>query len=385
MFMSSNLPAMHRRRFLTLAGGSAVALGVAACGANSSSASGTKISGKTVRWISPRGTLEVLDDYPFWVAKKLGYFGDLNIPIEGGPLDATATVKFVDQNKADMGYPSPGVFSLALAQGLDLVSVFQMGAVNPFDIAVAKGSPIKTVQDLRGKTIALGSAGWQAIVDPILAEGGMDPKQIKYVEAGNSWAQALSEGKVDAALSWEGLRAQWLGQGLTFDYVMGQKFSKFSGNSFVVRRSDFEDQNNKQLLTNYLKGWAMGLEFAQQSPLAATHLTMEQFPALKSQMKPEIAVRSLLELQNSFHGRWNERQKWGAHILDSWSSFLVTLKKIGQLSKTINASDVIKNDLIDAANSFDKAKVASDANGYQVPAEYKAVNLEQIRATVLPS
>ncbi|NJO36882.1 MAG: ABC transporter substrate-binding protein, partial [Rhizobiales bacterium] len=28
-------------------------------------------------WISPRGTLEVLDDYPYWVAKKAGYFGDL--------------------------------------------------------------------------------------------------------------------------------------------------------------------------------------------------------------------------------------------------------------------------------------------------------------------
>ena len=26
-----------------------------------------------VRWVSPRGTIEVLDDYPYWVAKKFGY------------------------------------------------------------------------------------------------------------------------------------------------------------------------------------------------------------------------------------------------------------------------------------------------------------------------
>jgi NitT/TauT family transport system substrate-binding protein len=382
--MAGQLPAMNRRRFLALAGGSAVALGLAACG-SSGSASGTKIAGKKVRWISPRGTLEVLDDYPYWIAKKLGYFGDLDVPIDGGPLDATATVKFVDQNQADMGYPSPGVFSLALAQGMKLVSVFQMGALNPFDIAVPKGSPIKSAQDLKGKTIALGSAGWQAIVDPILKEGGLDPKQVKYVEAGNSWAQSLSQGKADAALSWEGLRAQWLGQGLTFDYVMGQSFSKFSGNSFVVRQSDFEDANNRKLLTTYLKGWAMGLEFAEQNPLAATHLTMEQFPTLKSQMKPDVAVRSLLELHNTFHGRWDERQKWGAHILDSWSSFLATLKDIGQLTQTINAADVIKNDLIDGANTFDKAKVASDASGYQLPDEYKSVKIDKIKSTLLPS
>ena len=28
-------------------------------------------------WISPRGTLEVLDDYPYWSAKKMGYFDGL--------------------------------------------------------------------------------------------------------------------------------------------------------------------------------------------------------------------------------------------------------------------------------------------------------------------
>jgi len=45
-----------------------------------------------VRWVSPRGTIEVLDDYPYWVAKKYGYFGDLETTLEPGPSDATATV-----------------------------------------------------------------------------------------------------------------------------------------------------------------------------------------------------------------------------------------------------------------------------------------------------
>ena len=56
---------------------------------------------ETVRWVSPRGTVEVLDDYPYWVAKKFGYFGDIETTLEPGPSDATATVKLVDQNQAD--------------------------------------------------------------------------------------------------------------------------------------------------------------------------------------------------------------------------------------------------------------------------------------------
>jgi NitT/TauT family transport system substrate-binding protein len=383
--MIENLPAMNRRRFLGVLGGTTAVVGFAsACGG--AAGAGVKLKGSSVSWISPRGTLEVIDDYAYWVARKMGYFQDLSVSAQGGPLDATATVKFVTQGKADMGYPSPGVMSLGLAQGLDLISVFQMGAVNPFDIAVPKGSPIKSVQDLKGKTIGLGSAGWQSIVDPILAEGGLDPKSVKYVEAGNSWAQALAQGKTDAAISWEGLRAQWLGQGLNFDYIMGQKFSKFPGNSFVVRRSDFEDKTSRAVLTRYLRGWAMGLEFGQQNPRAATQIVTDQFPSVKSQFKPDVAVRSFLELSNTFHANFAARgNKWGAHSPSSWSAFFSTIKKIGQVDQTLSVSKYIRDDLIADANNFDHAKVAHDAASFTLNSDYSAVDVAKIQSTLIPS
>lgn len=62
-------------------------------------------------WISPRGTIEVMDDYPYWVAREMGYFGDLGVEtaMEPGPSDGTAVVKFVAAEQADIGFPSPGV------------------------------------------------------------------------------------------------------------------------------------------------------------------------------------------------------------------------------------------------------------------------------------
>ena len=78
-----------------------------------------------------------------------------------------------------------------------------------------------------------GGAGWRAMVDPMFAQAGIDPASIQYAEAGNSWGQVLAQGKGDAALSWEGLRAQWKGQGLDFDYLLGRSFSKFPANTFV--------------------------------------------------------------------------------------------------------------------------------------------------------
>ena len=275
--------------------------------------------------MSPRGTLEVLDDYPYWVAKKFGYFGDIETTLEPGPLDATACVKLVDQNQADMGYPSPGVFSLGLAQGMPLVSVFEMGAADVFDFAFRKGEAPKDLKDLKGKTIALGSAGWQAICDPMLQAAGVDIRSRSNMSRpATSWGTAVAQNKADAALSWEGLRAQWKGQGLDFDYLIGRNFSKLPANSFVIRKADFEDAAKKDLYARYLRGWAMGLEFGHLNPRAATHIAMQQFPGLATQMKPPVATESMMQLANVFRGDFADRKGWGWHDEAAWNLFFKT-------------------------------------------------------------
>jgi NitT/TauT family transport system substrate-binding protein len=369
------VPSFGRRRLLQ-----AGAAGIAVAALSSARPIAAQAAMPRVRWVSPRGTIEVLDDYPYWVAKKFGYFGDIETTLEPGPLEATACVKLVDQGQSDMGYPSPGVFSLGLEQGMKLLSVWEMGALDVFDIAFRKGEKPANVKQLAGKTVVLGSAGWQAICDPWFAQAGLAPGSIKYVEAGNGWAQALAQGKGDAALSWEGLRAQWKGQGLHFDYILGRSFSRFPANSFVIRAKDFADPGLRKLYTAYLRGWAMGLEFGHQNPRAATHIVMQQFPGLASQMTPAIATESMMQLANVFRGDFAKRKGWGWHDLDSWGFFFNTIHQIGQISSPINPADVIKNDFVAGANEFDVAKVKADAEGYKLPPEYAAVNVEAIRA-----
>jgi NitT/TauT family transport system substrate-binding protein len=370
--------AIDRRRLLTL-----TATGVSAVALSGLGGIRGALAADTVRWVSPRGTIEVLDDYPYWVGKKFGYFGDIATTLEPGPSDATATVKLVDQKQADVGYPSPGVFSLGLEQGIPLVSVFEMGGSDVFDIAFRKGEKAKSLNDLEGKTIVLGSAGWQSITDPMLAAAGVDIKKVKYVDAGwPTWGTALKSGKGDAALTWEGLRAQWKGQGFDFDYILGKNFSKLPANSFVIRKADFEDAAKKQLYGRYFQGWAAGLEFGKQNPRAATQIVMEHFPGLASQMNPTVATESMMQLGSVYGGRMDERKKWGFHLLSSWQLFFDTGRKIGQITGNFKVEDVCKNDLIDAANSFDAAKVKADADGFALSADYKAVDVAAIQSAL---
>ena len=369
---------LHRRRFLEVSGTgvAAMTLGPSLWPRPAHAVEGT------VRWVSPRGTIEVLDDYPYWVAKRYGYFGDIETTLEPGPMEATATIKLVDQGQADMGFPSPGVFSLGLEQGIPLVSVWHMGAYDVFDFAFRQGEKPADVKEIEGKTILLGSAGWQAIVDPMLAQIGVAPDSVNYAEAGNLWGQALMQGQGDAALSWEGLRAQWKGQGLTFDYFLGRDFSQFPANSFVIRRADYEDPAKKELYEAYLRAWAMGLEYGHLNPRAATHIVLEQFPALASTLEPPVATESMMELANVFRGDFETREGWGHHHFARWKLFFDTIHEIGQITQPIAPEDVLTNDFVAPANEFDHAKVKADAEGYDLPEEFQAIDVEAIGARI---
>jgi NitT/TauT family transport system substrate-binding protein len=338
------------------------------------------LDGNKVRWISPRNRLEVFDDYPYWVAKKYGYFGDIETTMEAG--DGSGNLPFVVEGQSDMGYPSPGVLTTSLEQEIPIVSAFEMGAYDVFNFAFRKGEGTDDLKTLEGKTIVVGHDAWIEIVKPMLAANGVDIDNVEYaVATPTSWGVVFSQGEGDAALSWEGLRAQWDSEGLVFDYWLGLQHSKFPANSFVISRSEFDDATTHETYTNYLRGWAMGLEFGHHNPRAAAQIVNE-VPELKEGLdlsfpdeKKPIAVASMWQLANVFRGDWPTRDggKWGWHSMESWNLFFDTVRSTGQLTKEFATEDVIKNDFIAGANEFDKEQVKADALAFELNEVYAAV------------
>lgn len=376
-------PGMSRRHFLQVTGsGLVTATALGAAGLRSAHAEPYD----TFTWISPRGTLEVLDDYPYWIGQKMGYFEGLDTEMQPGPSDGTATVKFVDVGQADMGFPSPGVFSFAIENGMDLTSVFHMGARDTFSLAFRKGEGVSDLKEMEGKTILLGSAAWQSIVDPMLAAQGVDISKVKYVEAGwPTWGTALAAGQGDAALSWEGLRAEWIATGLDFEYWLGVQNSDLPANTFVVRNGDLEDPDRVAFLEKYLRGWAMGLEFGHHNPRAAVEAVFEQFPTFAKNTGPKLGTMSILQQSNVFRGDMDEREGWGWHDMESWQTFFDQILEIGQISEPVKAEEVLTNELIGPANNFDHDKVKADADAYELSDEFAAIDVESLRSSMFDS
>ncbi|MBW7884252.1 MAG: ABC transporter substrate-binding protein [Caldilineaceae bacterium] len=329
-----------------------------------------------VVWVSPRGTLEVMDDFNLWVAKELGYFEELGLDVElqPGPLEALAVTKLIAEQQADVGYPSPGVLLSSIDAGMNLVQPWEMMLGQTFNFAVRPDSEIATVQDLAGKTISLGSEGWKVIVDPILVEAGVDPSTVTYLNAGNQWAQAVALGQADAALAWRGLSAQWGAQGLDFKYLIGTDFSSHPSNGYAIRKEDLSDPAKKELWEKFFMANAMAFEFARLNPRAAAQITYEQFPALAEQMTPQLAFDSMVELADLYFGSQKAGLGYGYNDVENWQSYIDTVYELGQIENQYNAGDVVTNELIEAANSFDAARVRQDAESFELNEAWQAVD-----------
>jgi NitT/TauT family transport system substrate-binding protein len=329
-------------------------------------------------WLSPRGTLEVMDDYNLWVAIEMGYFEELglNVTLEPGPLGGANLLSLLTEGQADVGYPSPGVLTAAIDTGIPVILGFEMVNGQVFDFAVHADSDIQTVQDLEGKTISLGSAGWSPVVDPILAEQGVDPSSVTYIEGGNQWGQMVDQGQVDAALAWEGLRAQWDSIGLNLRYLIGTEFSNDPSNGYAIRAADLEDPDKVNVLTCFFRGVAMGLEFARVNPQAAAQITYEQFPALAEQMTPELALESMRQLAYLYNQSNKDGDGYGYSNVENWQSYLDRIHDLGQTQQALAADETVTNQFVEAANDFDHDRVAQDAEDFELSEEWADVELQ---------
>jgi NitT/TauT family transport system substrate-binding protein len=331
---------------------------------------------QTVRWISPRGSLAVPDDYDLHVAIAMGYFRQFDIKCEliAGPLsDALATTTFVAAGKADMGYPSPGVLTASIATGVPVKGIWDMMSGQVFDFGLPLNSPIKSFKELAGKTIALGSEGWTTIVGPILAGAGVDPKSVTYVEAGAEWAQATERGQADACLTWEGLRAQWAFEGIKLKYLLGTKFSTQPSNVYAVRDADLKDPAKVDLYTNFLTAMTMAFEFTRANPRAGCMITYDALPALQKAMTPVEVYADFLQVARMYGQSSRAGKPWGWAYLDNWEKYLRIVHNIGQTKTLLKVDDVVTNSLVVRANAkANRAKAVADAKAFKLSKTWQA-------------
>ncbi len=317
-----------------------------------------------VIYVFPR-TIEVLEDTPFWAALKMGYFEEegLKVTLKDGGSD---DIKMVASKQAAFAGPSPNVVLTAIESGMPVKSIHQYDVINIFGFAVPEGSSIKTMQDLKGKTIALGYPAWEAIFTPTLAAAGIDVENdITFQVVGEQRAVMVKEGKIDVLATWIGEIYQLNGMGMGFTYMDGNEVLPNCANSIITHVDTIK--NNPELVEKFSRALAKGTYFVYANPEAGADIVLEQFPMFQSQVSWEAAVAIQQgRVAQNFGTNAEENaffiKNLGLHIEDRWEENVKWAVDTGIIKNAIDLSTVYDNSFVDL--DWDKEKVEADARNY---------------------
>jgi NitT/TauT family transport system substrate-binding protein len=204
---------MRRPRFgkllVIVAAGASVA-GLAACSSSSSSTAAATSGQAPEKSTITVDTLDSADTAPLWIAIKDGFFKKQGLTVNINYIPGTAasypgqaahTVDFAITNYV-------GMFSEVEnnpASGLRIVAADEQSGPNTNVIMVAKNSGIKSLADLKGKTVGFPSPGTSAAtlaLDEQLKGYGITGKDYTDDPVGfTSMTQDLASGAIDATFA----------------------------------------------------------------------------------------------------------------------------------------------------------------------------------------
>ena len=186
---------------------------VAGCGDDEESSGGGGGGGEAEAQTLKVGVIPIADVAPMYLGMDKGFFEEEGLKIEphlaeGGAAIIPAVLSGDDQ----IGFSNTTSLIIAASKNLPVQIISQgvlagTGKKDAWDgVVVPKGSDIKELADLEGKTVAVNTLNnvSQIVVNTAMKEAGADYTKVKYVEVPfPDMNAALESGRVDAAFEVE--------------------------------------------------------------------------------------------------------------------------------------------------------------------------------------
>lgn len=278
----------------------ALAVGVAACSSGSGSSS-TTTSGSAPEMTNIKvGILTATDDAPLIMAIKDGYFKQQGLNVSYTVMQSTNsatsllqshTIQFAILNYVGMFQQERAFPSLNLKIIADNVQT----SPGLFDFMVAKNSKIKSLADLKGKTLSVPAKGVfsfpQLSLDILGKPYGINANSVKEVALPFSSApQALASGKVDVAFTTEPfitIMEQTIGAKVLVDMLSGP-LAGFPVSAWGT--SGYYAQHDPKTVAAFARGITEALRVASSDPQAVRKVLPEYIPHLAPSLANVIVL-----------------------------------------------------------------------------------------------
>jgi NitT/TauT family transport system substrate-binding protein len=273
---------IQRRRFIQMSTGACIASTIYGCNQKNSNQLDTSSPSSTEKTaIAPQiiiGYWPVSASLSFYLALEKGYFkqAGLNVVANKSP-GAQQVVEGLIAGRVQ-GSAAIGSSNLALGEILQ-PGLFKIIASNPSniqsvvdEIIVANDSPIKTIDDLRGKKFGTGPGPQnQALAKGILEQIGIDNPQVIQLET-KQHIPAIASGQIDAAFTLEptGTIGQLKGvtrileTGVIAKYILGNSSVPWFGGSSTLSTQFIQD--NPEATKKYIQVYRRAIQNIRENP-----------------------------------------------------------------------------------------------------------------------
>jgi putative hydroxymethylpyrimidine transport system substrate-binding protein len=171
---------------------------------------------------APEGATLILDFQPnavhagIYTAQHRGYFEEEGLELTiREPSSSSDSAKLLAAGRADFAIMDINDYGIARERGADLVAIAAIVQRPLASVIAGDRNEIGTPADLEGKTVGVtGVPSDDAVLDTVLAAGGLGPDSVERVTIGFNAVSALAAGRIDAATAFwnaEGVELKQLG------------------------------------------------------------------------------------------------------------------------------------------------------------------------------
>ena len=305
--------------------------------------------------------------FMYAVPKAMGYFDAENLDVSyqaasGGAQAAQVMLSGRAQFSTTM---AEGVLQLR-EQGAKPVAFYELKRNNGFSVGIPKDSPIKTLADLKGKSIGfpVAGGGTKMIVDESFRAAGVDPAYTQVVVgSGAPAAAAVRNKQVDAIVLWDAAFGIIENLGIELNYLELPIQDKLAGMSLVASGDYLA--NNKDVAARFCRAVAKGLHYTLSNREAAINLMFKEFPTtLPPNVDKATATKQALNVLDKWLGSAQKGlpygEKTGEVKPERWDFTAKRYTEVGML-KADKPDGAYETALFAPCNDFDRAAVAAQA------------------------
>jgi NitT/TauT family transport system substrate-binding protein len=330
----------------------------------------------SIVWGAAAATWQPKEEFAVYaVPKKLNYFKQENLTVSAvttaGSIDL---VNLVASGRIDIGGADLGSAMQGTQRGANIVIIGGLVQNFPWKVAVKPGGAIKTAMDLKGKKIGIigFGSGSYLYTKAWLAGNGLKESDVTLIPTGPAVAVGalqLDKGDVDAIAYFTSAYAGAEFNGSKFTYLPNPAaLTGVRSLSWIVNADKYRDQ--PEVYERYLRAANKGLIYSTTNVKAATLVGFAEFPsslavgktATESLPLGMAQLKAWLDTATPTTGKPVSWNKLGAISASDWKKSQDYTAAAGTIVTGLKIDDFLSNDVITAANSFDRAKIVAAAN-----------------------